>query len=128
MQHGLVEAEPVAIPDRIAGWLRRVAGERYGIDWSALDYIDSLAADGRPLLLLHGTDDDVVPIATSRELAALRDEGDDLVYIEVPGAPHTLAWNVAPIAYERCVAAFLQAASAGAPSRAAAACAELAEG
>ncbi|RKE17448.1 prolyl oligopeptidase family serine peptidase [Streptomyces sp. TLI_171] len=42
-----------------------------------------------PLLLLHGEQDEVVPVAHSRELHAhLRDLGRDVHYREIPGAGH----------------------------------------
>jgi dienelactone hydrolase len=95
-----------------AGLLRTIAGERFGIAWDELAYIEGLAADTRPLLLIHGTEDDLVPIATSR---ALEDARPDVLLVEVPGAHHTLAWNVRPEGYERCVGAFIGEALGIAP-------------
>lgn len=52
------------------------------------DRFDSLGKVGRvaaPLVLLHGSRDDVVPVAMGRRLAAAR---PDARYVEVPGATH----------------------------------------
>ncbi len=43
-----------------------------------------------PMLIMHGTDDIVIPIVYARRLAALG--GDKVTYIEVPGGGH-LAWD-----------------------------------
>jgi len=52
------------------------------------DRFDSLGRIGRvsaPLVLIHGTRDDVVPVAMGRRLAAAR---PDARWVEVPGATH----------------------------------------
>jgi acetyl esterase/lipase len=42
-----------------------------------------------PFLVFHGSIDNLVPVSQAREFAtALRDEGVDVTYVEVPGAPH----------------------------------------
>lgn len=110
VEYGLETLDPVEIPGPIAGVLRGVAGQRFGISWEELSYIDGLAADTRPLLLIHGTEDELVPIATSRALAAAR---SDAIYVEVPGARHTLAWNLDGEAYAGCVQGFLRGALGG---------------
>ena len=123
VEFGLQESDPTGIPQPVAGWFRRIAGRRFDIQWSQLEYIDVLAADDRPLLLIHGLEDDVVPIDNSREL---HDERRDLLYVEVPDARHTLAWNVNPAAYEACVGTFLGSALARVgPDRASSECAAL---
>ena len=58
-----------------------------------------------PILLFHGTEDDVVPISTSDELAA--DLPRWVTYFRAPRAGHTEAWNVAPKLYESRLISFL---------------------
>lgn len=107
---------------RFAGPLRRLVGWRLDIDWDDLNYLnDRVERLSAPILLLHGTADDLVPIETSRRLATLRAELVTLV--EVEGAGHVRAWNVAGAAYEAEVADFLreqlnleEGAQAAAPS------------
>jgi len=87
-----------------AEWL---ASARYGVDWEFTDYLDEVGGLSAPILLIHGTIDSDVPIATSRELAKAR---PDLVYdfYEAAGAEHTAAWNLDPAEYDRRVRAFLE--------------------
>ena len=59
-----------------------------------------------PILLFHGTEDDVVPISTSDELAA--DLPRWVTYFRAPRAGHTEAWNVAPKLYESRLTSFLE--------------------
>jgi fermentation-respiration switch protein FrsA (DUF1100 family) len=57
------------------------------------------------VLLFHGDDDTIVPIASSEAFAARR---PDLVrYEKVPGATHVRAWNVDRARYEAAVREFL---------------------
>jgi len=60
-----------------------------------------------PFLVFHGTADTTVPIATSREFAALLP--DQVQLIEVDGAEHIESWNPDPDAYDSAVRAFLGA-------------------
>ena len=58
-----------------------------------------------PILLIHGDEDDKVPIATSEQLAETRP--DIVTFLPVRGAPHTSSWNVDPALYEQAVSDFL---------------------
>jgi len=58
-----------------------------------------------PILLFHGTDDDVVPIQTSEEFASALP--DLVTFYPVEGAGHVQAWNVDPRLYERRLREFL---------------------
>ena len=61
-------------------------------DSSPLSWINERTA---PFLVIHGTQDDVVPIAQSRRLvAALRAAGIEVRYVELAGAAHDdLVWT-----------------------------------
>jgi dipeptidyl aminopeptidase/acylaminoacyl peptidase len=46
----------------------------------------------RPVLLVHGSDDNVVPVYHSREMDdELKDEGKDVTYIELEDGDHYLS-------------------------------------
>jgi uncharacterized protein len=61
-----------------------------------------------PILVFHGTRDDLVPIATSDELKRLVPQTQ---LVRCPGAGHIESWNVAPQAYESKVISFLHDAT-----------------
>jgi fermentation-respiration switch protein FrsA (DUF1100 family) len=72
-------------------------------DLDALNDTDALRL---PILLFHGTEDELVPISTGEKLAAALPRW--VTFHRVPRADHTEAWNVAPPLYERRLAAFLR--------------------
>lgn len=86
--------------------------QRFGVDWQAAGFLDRVDELDTPILLIHGTDDDTVPIATSDELARRR---PDLVteYFVVEGAGHVEAWNVDTEGYERRLRVFVEAVTPG---------------
>lgn len=84
--------QPPALHEVVAllgGTLQEVP-ERYR-DASPLSWIDGRTA---PFLVVHGVQDDVVPIEQSRRLvAALRGAGVEAQYVELPSAAHDdLSW------------------------------------
>jgi fermentation-respiration switch protein FrsA (DUF1100 family) len=68
-----------------------------------------------PALVFHGTEDGLVPVSTTDELAA--DRPDLVTAVRVAGAGHVRAWNTDPAAYEERVAAFLTCLDAGSGTR-----------
>lgn len=64
----------------------------------------------RPLLVIHGIEDNIVPVALGRELYAAAQEPKELWL--VPGATHFTPWRVVPDEFERRVDAFFTAAIA----------------
>lgn len=83
-------------------------GARIDADWDSLDAVRHADDFKLPILLFHGTDDDVVPISTSEEFA--RRLARWVTYYPVPEAGHTQSWNVAPRRYELRLAEFLDEA------------------
>jgi pimeloyl-ACP methyl ester carboxylesterase len=81
---------------------------RTEVSFAALDQIDRAAELDVPVLVIHGTEDSTVPIATSEAFARARP--DLVMFLPVRGAEHTQAWNVDPGAYAQAVTRFLQAA------------------
>jgi alpha-beta hydrolase superfamily lysophospholipase len=87
-------------------------GARIDADWESLDAVEHPEDFQLPILLFHGSDDEVVPISTSEELAAELPRW--VTYFEAPRAGHTEAWNVDPPLYERRLRAFLAKLGPGA--------------
>jgi uncharacterized protein len=78
---------------------------RAGSDPRLLDQLRRVEGWTAPVLLVHGTDDAVVPVASSDLLAEARP--DLVTYVRVPGAGHVTSWNLDPAAYESALADFL---------------------
>jgi len=80
-------------------------GARIDADWDDLDALRHTDDLRLPILLFHGTEDDVIPISTSEALAAALPRW--VTYYHVPAAGHTQSWNVDPARYEGRLRAFL---------------------
>jgi alpha-beta hydrolase superfamily lysophospholipase len=81
-------------------------GARIDADWESLDASRHPEDFQLPVLLFHGTEDEVVPISTSDEFA--EELPDRVTYFRVPEAGHTEEWNVDPALYERRLGAFVR--------------------
>lgn len=84
-------------------------GGRIDADWESLDAARHPEDFQLPVLLFHGTEDDVVPISTSDEFAAALPRR--VTYFRVPEAGHTEGWNVDPGLYERRLGTFVRGLS-----------------
>jgi hypothetical protein len=73
--------------------------------WSDLDALKHPGDFHLPILLFHGTEDKIVPIASSDEFA--KELSGWVTYYRVPHAGHTEAWNIDPELYEQRLTAFL---------------------
>jgi len=83
----------------------RIASMRFGVDWSATDYLDETTWLKVPALVTHGDDDTRVPVSTSATLKELR---PSLVTLEVfPGAGHLESWNIDRARFTSLVESFL---------------------
>jgi pimeloyl-ACP methyl ester carboxylesterase len=92
------------IPGVLTATAEWMAGWRYGVDWTAMDYLSGSWLKV-PALVVHGADDLTVPLSTSDRLKAAR---PTLVQeVVVPHAPHVGSWNVDPRAYAQRETAFL---------------------
>ena len=98
--------ESAGVPGPLTGPLRALVALRHDVDWSRYDYRARAEALQVPLLLFHGDDDDIVPVASSRAFAWAAPDGL-VTYIEVPGAGHVQAWNADRERYERALGEFL---------------------
>jgi alpha-beta hydrolase superfamily lysophospholipase len=97
----------LGLPGTVTASARWIASLRYGVDWSATAYLDDGGRVTAPVLIVHGDDDEDVPLATSREFA--RRYPDTVRLVVVEGARHLEAWNVDPAAYETLLLQFLEA-------------------
>lgn len=98
-------ATEMGLPGFTAMPVEWAVGARIDADWDSLDAIAHPASFQLPILLFHGTDDGVVPIATSDSFAA--ELPARVTYYRVPRAGHVQSWNVDPGLYERRLGSFL---------------------
>lgn len=79
---------------------------RINVNWKSLDYIDKASRSLRvPVLAIHGTDDESIPIEQSIEFAEIQPDLVDLVPIE--GAGHVESFDVDYDGYVSRLLAFL---------------------
>ena len=78
---------------------------RIDADWNSLDALRQPRAFHLPILLFHGTEDKVVPIANSEEFA--KELPGRVTFYRVPNAGHVESWNVDPALYEQRLVGYL---------------------
>ncbi len=99
-------ATEMGFPSFLSKPVEWAIGARIDADWASLDAIAHPEDFQLPILLFHGTEDNVVPISTSDDFAA--ELPHRVTYFRVPEAGHTEEWNVDPRIYERRLGDFLQ--------------------
>jgi len=99
------EAMERGIPAFFTAGAKAIARLRFGLDWPQLDHVARADEFDMPILLIHGTADDTVPVASSDEFAAARP--DIVIYERFDGADHVHAWNVDPTRYSTAVLNFV---------------------
>lgn len=90
-------------PMRAAGKL--LARIRFDIDWDELDQIERAGRYSVPILVMHGTDDELVPIEIADEFVA--GLGDLATYEVFERGIHSQLWNVDPARYESALLKFI---------------------
>jgi uncharacterized protein len=100
----------VSVPRTMTWVAKFFASLRINVNWKSIDYIDSASRSLRvPLLAIHGTDDESIPIDQS---IALADAQPDLVELyTVEGAGHVDSFNTDFDGYVNRVLAFLSEVS-----------------
>lgn len=98
-------AEEIGLPSFAADPVEWMIGLRIDADWNDLDALLHPADFHLPILLFHGTADELVPISISDQFA--RELPGWVTYYRVPHAGHTEAWNVDPQTYDERLTAFL---------------------
>ena len=97
---------PIDVPPSLTWTAQLIADARYDVGWSELDYLAEPQALGIvPVLIVHGTADLTVPIATSRD-AAERYPGT-VTLQACEGADHLECWNRDPAGTAALVTGFL---------------------
>lgn len=84
----------------------RITGLAAPLDLHALDWLSRWEDITTPTLILHSTDDEVVPVAGSVKLANLSPHVD---FVGFSGARHTKEWNIDRKRYERAIGDWLGA-------------------
>ena len=94
------------LPAPLIWTAKRIASARFGVDWSAISYLDETTWLKVPALVTHGEDDLRVPISISIRLSELK---PSLVTFErFPGAGHLESWNIDRPRYTSLVESFLE--------------------
>lgn len=97
------------IPESLVSAAKAIAELRFGVDFEELDYVPAAAGLEVPVLALHGTADETIPIEVSRRLAGRA--GENLRLVEFTGAAHVESWNVDRARYEQEIARFAREAA-----------------
>ena len=84
-------AQERSVPAPITIFAKLFSSLRFGVDWSDLDFLSHADELTVPILLIHGDNDDTVPIETSIEFAAAAPALVEFHTFE--GAGHAEAWN-----------------------------------
>ena len=99
-------AHRIGAPDFLTRLSMRVASLRYGVDWTAIDYVAGASTLDVPVLLIHGVEDAQVPVAISDAFAASRP--DLVTYERLEAADHVGSWNIDSERYEAAIRLFLE--------------------
>jgi alpha-beta hydrolase superfamily lysophospholipase len=98
-------ASEMGLPSFAADPVEWMIGARIDANWSSLDALRHTADFHLPILLFHGTDDELVPISTSNAFAKALPRW--VTYYRVPDAGHVESWNVDPPLYDKRLTMFL---------------------
>ncbi|QEA29486.1 alpha/beta fold hydrolase [Microbacterium sp. CBA3102] len=90
--------------------LARALGLSSAVQLNEMNWIEHASKLSVPMLILHGSRDDSVPLRVSE---LLRDRRPDVVTLEVFDAGHTLSWNSHSERWRRSVAEWLFVVQAG---------------
>lgn len=101
------------VPPPLASLAERIAARRIGLSFDREDQVAHADEFGSPMLVIHASQDTVVPISTSRALAEARP--DIVTLLELPGTGHVAGLSTAPGTYRRGVREFLRRAAAPSP-------------
>ena len=101
------EASKRNIPAPLVVSGKTIAGIRFEVEWSELNYLRRADELTVPILLFHGDDDEIVPVGTSDKLCELR---PDLIfrYVRCADTAHARCWNTDRTTYEETVGDFLR--------------------
>jgi len=93
------------VPSLFTGLAKEVVRIWNSTEWGALDQVSRADEFDVPILLMHGTADEVAPVEVSDALAEARP--DLVTYQRFEGGTHDGLWNIDPTRYMTAVADFL---------------------
>ena len=96
----------IPVPQVLTDFSKWIASWRFDVDWEATDYLsdENLANLHAPMLIIHGSNDDSVPLSTSQEMAERR---SDIATLVTTDAGHVRNWNIDPEGFEQLITDFL---------------------
>jgi pimeloyl-ACP methyl ester carboxylesterase len=102
------------VPGLFAGLAKEVVRIWNGLEWGALDEVARAGELDVPVLLMHGTADEVTPVDVSDAFAEARP--DLVTYERFDGAVHDGLWNLDPTRYMSAVTDFMERVAPETPS------------
>ncbi len=102
------------IPGIVNSAAKAVARVRFGLEWAELDQLGRAAQFDTPLLILHGSDDDLSPVDSVEGFIA--ELPGAVTYERFDGASRVELWNLDPERYNTAVLRFLVQIAATADS------------
>ena len=106
--NGIITAKAKALPFPITTLLppiKKMVSKLVNLDWSELDYISKASEIETPILLIHSTKDQTVPVAQSDQFANIIPHLYE--YLRLEGAPHAASWNFAQHKVESLMKTFI---------------------
>jgi len=106
--NGIITAKAKALPFPITTLLppiKKMVSKLVNLNWSELDYISKASEIETPILLIHSTKDQTVPVAQSDQFANIIPHLYE--YLRLEGAPHAASWNFAQHKVESTIKTFI---------------------
>ena len=106
--NGIITAKAKALPFPITTLLppiKKMVSKLVNLNWSELDYISKASEIETPILLIHSTKDQTVPVAQSDQFANIIPHLYE--YLRLEGAPHAASWNFAQHKVESLMKTFI---------------------
>ncbi len=99
------EMDRRGVPAVVTDIAKAISSARFGISWSATNYLARADELEVPVLVLHGVEDSSTPIEISRAFAQANPQ--EITVVAVPQAGHLESWTVDPALYDARVRDFV---------------------
>ena len=106
--NGIITEKAKTVPFPVMALLppiKNMVSKLVKLDWSELDYISKSSQIELPVLLIHSTNDQTVPVTQSDQFAC--NIPNLYEYLKLEGAPHAAAWNFAQDKVELSIKTFI---------------------
>ncbi|HIC48309.1 MAG TPA: hypothetical protein EYP00_00350, partial [Dehalococcoidia bacterium] len=106
--NGIISEKAKALPFPITTLLppiKKMVSKLVNLDWSELDYISKASEIETPILLIHSTNDQTVPVIQSDQFANVIPNLFE--YLRLEDAPHAASWNFAQHKVESTIKTFI---------------------